>query len=319
MPAQAHSHRAVLERLALVQQSGIPALLAVVVSTAGSTYRKPGALVLVEADGRQTGVISGGCLEAEFHTSARHSLNTGVPAWMDLDSLDDTDLLFGSGSGCRGRSRILLWPVYPSTPALALLGGLLASSAERCWLELDPLTAVPQPRWHAQRPEHIDAGRVLLTLTPPPRVWIVGAGPELPPLLGWLRQAGWYCLVSEHRQAWREAQDLTQADRVYAQRPAMLAAEVLPVSALLCLSHSAETDLAALRMASAQAPGQIAAIGLLGPPRRREELLHQLGADAVAALQARLAAPVGLPLGGEGPLAIALAIAAWLQQRFQTR
>lgn len=319
MPGRAHSHRAVLERLRLAEQSGVPVLLAVVVSTAGSTYRKPGALVLVEADGRQTGVISGGCLEAEFHAAALRSLGVAAPAWMDVDSLDDADLLFGTGSGCRGRSRILLWPLSPAAPEWALLRGLLTPGAGCCWLEIDPLAAVPQPRWHAQPPDEQDAGRLLLTLHPPPRIWIVGAGPELSPLLSWLRQAGWCCVVSEHRQAWREAQDLTLADRVCPQRPTVLAAEVLPVTALLCLSHSAEIDLAALRMAAAQAPAQIAAIGLLGPPRRRDELLAQLGPDAVAALQPRLVAPVGLPLGGEGPLAIALAIAAWLQQRFQVR
>jgi xanthine dehydrogenase accessory factor len=55
-------------------------------------------------------------------------------------------------------------------------------------------------------------------------------------------------------------------------------------------------------------------VGLLGPPARRDELLARLDASERDALRARLRAPLGLPLGGEGPEAIALAIAAELQK-----
>jgi xanthine dehydrogenase accessory factor len=54
-------------------------------------------------------------------------------------------------------------------------------------------------------------------------------------------------------------------------------------------------------------------VGLLGPPARRDALLAELGGSA-ASLGARLHAPAGLRLGGEGPEAIALAIAADLQR-----
>ncbi|HVP34038.1 MAG TPA: XdhC family protein, partial [Steroidobacteraceae bacterium] len=49
-----------LERLSVLNA---PAVLATIVATAGSTYRKPGARMLIEADGRLTGLLSGGCLE----------------------------------------------------------------------------------------------------------------------------------------------------------------------------------------------------------------------------------------------------------------
>lgn len=302
-----------------VHGAGAPALLAIVVTTLGSTYRKPGALVLVEAEGRQTGVISGGCLESEFRDVARRTLADGAPAWLDFDSLDDADLVFGSGSGCRGRSRILLWPLAAGSAAAGVLARLLEPHAAACWLQIAPAAASPLPRLHPNPPVAAAPGELLLALQPPPRIWVVGAGPELPPLLHWLRLSGWHCTVSEHRRGWRDAVDLGAADRVLGERPSAVTDAVLPVAALLCLSHSAEIDLAALRLAATHGPEEIAAIGLLGPPRRRDELLARLGAAEIAALQPRLAAPVGLPLGGEGPMAIALAIAAWLQQRFQIR
>ncbi len=79
------------------------------------------------------------------------------------------------------------------------------------------------------------------------------------------------------------------------------------------MTHQASADLEALRtLATLPVPY----VGLLGPPARRDELLAMLEPEARTSLLPRLRAPVGLPLGGEGPEAIALAIAADLQRFF---
>ena len=49
----------------LARQKGIKTALATVVYVDGSSYRRPGARMLVEEDGRMTGAISGGCLEGD--------------------------------------------------------------------------------------------------------------------------------------------------------------------------------------------------------------------------------------------------------------
>ena len=46
-------------------------VLATVVATAGSTYRKPGARMLIMADGSYLGLLSGGCLEADLKLHAQ--------------------------------------------------------------------------------------------------------------------------------------------------------------------------------------------------------------------------------------------------------
>jgi len=79
------------------------------------------------------------------------------------------------------------------------------------------------------------------------------------------------------------------------------------------MTHLAEHDLEALRILSRR---EATYVGLLGPSARRDELLARLSEAERAALGTRLHAPVGLPLGGEGPEAIALAIAADLQRAF---
>ncbi len=47
--------------------------LATVVATAGSTYRKPGARMLIMADGSFIGLLSGGCLEADLRFTRKRS------------------------------------------------------------------------------------------------------------------------------------------------------------------------------------------------------------------------------------------------------
>jgi xanthine dehydrogenase accessory factor len=82
-------------------------------------------------------------------------------------------------------------------------------------------------------------------------------------------------------------------------------------AAALVMHHSFELDLLALKLL-AETP--IPAIGLLGPRRRRDDLFKLLTPAERAALHGRLHGPVGLDLGGQGPEAISLSIAAQLQQ-----
>jgi xanthine dehydrogenase accessory factor len=55
-------------------------------------------------------------------------------------------------------------------------------------------------------------------------------------------------------------------------------------------------------------------IGLLGPRRRQQDLFQLMTAAQREVLTPRLRSPVGLHLGGDGPQAIALSIAAQLQR-----
>ncbi|TLY87762.1 MAG: XdhC family protein, partial [Gammaproteobacteria bacterium] len=53
--------------------------LGLLVHTAGSTYRKPGALMLIAADGEYAGLLSGGCLESDLREHARTVILSGEP------------------------------------------------------------------------------------------------------------------------------------------------------------------------------------------------------------------------------------------------
>jgi len=63
-----------------------PYALATLVRARGSSYRRPGARMMVAADGSAVGSLSGGCLEEEVIARAQQVLQTGTPAWMEFDT-----------------------------------------------------------------------------------------------------------------------------------------------------------------------------------------------------------------------------------------
>lgn len=293
--------RAVIEAARDLRAAGRAFALAIVVEAEGSTYRKPGALALVAEGGLRVGVISGGCLEPALDELGRAALAAAAPRDAVFDTRGDEDLVFGSGSGCRGRMRVLALPVAPGQPCAALEAIIACFDARRhARLDLASLA-----------PALFDAGQV--SIRPPPLLLLIGAGPEAPPLLRIARTLGWSAWLADHRDGLLESARMGEADRIVRGRPSAALAEISdqPLDAAVVMTHLAEHDLEALRVLSAR---EAPYVGLLGPRARRDELLARLTAEERSALGARLHAPVGLPLGGEGPEAIALAIAADLQQ-----
>jgi xanthine/CO dehydrogenase XdhC/CoxF family maturation factor len=90
-----------------------PALLATVVQVEGSTYRRPGARMLVTPAGRRVGCVSGGCLEADIARRGWQLTESGQPALITYDSTADEDVQWGLGLGCNGVVRVLIERLAP--------------------------------------------------------------------------------------------------------------------------------------------------------------------------------------------------------------
>jgi xanthine dehydrogenase accessory factor len=88
-----------------------PLAMATVVSVQGSTYRRPGARMLVTASGDTAGIISGGCLEGDVRERARNIMATGVAQIMTYDATAPEDIVFGLGLGCNGIVDVLIEPL----------------------------------------------------------------------------------------------------------------------------------------------------------------------------------------------------------------
>lgn len=319
--------RAIVSGLRELAHARAAGVLGVVIATRGSTYRKPGALILLDARGVRVGSLSGGCLEAELEARAQAVLARGVAAQAHFDTSGDEDRVFGSGTGCGGSTQLLLLPL-PATQAplreallaadargLALTLALDALGAGTARFEGDDVRCYGFDRHGAPDATPAPERSLRVTIRPSRRLLLLGAGPEARPLLQLTRLLGWRVELFDRRERWLRYADGCGLDAVHREGldalPALLARARF--DAALVMHHNFDLDARGLGHLAASAVGYV---GLLGPAARRDELLAEIGADAAARLDARLHAPVGLALGGEGAEAIALAIAAQLQARF---
>ncbi len=94
--------------------NGQPLVLVTVFETAGSTYSKAGAQMLIDGDGHYCGMLSGGCLEGDLVERARSVIGTGNSETATYD-LSADDELWGLGVGCDGTMHVLLQRLSPET------------------------------------------------------------------------------------------------------------------------------------------------------------------------------------------------------------
>lgn len=317
--------RAVLEASAAALQRGDAASLALVVETEGSTYVRAGAMALFGGSDGQVGWLSGGCLEPAIERGAIEAAQQRRIEWLDIDTRDDEDLFAGSAVGCRGRLWIALLPLQAMggwselvaawrAGAGALRIGVEGNGGVSCALAGNAAqhwslpAAAPPADW-------ADADAWQVEIAAPPAVLVLGAGPEAPVLLPLLRSLGWMTTLVERRPRWKPLATLADVALEQSPEAALSSLRAERFDAALVVHHHFELDREAL---AALATSGIGFIGLLGPPRRRDDLFRVLPADARAALLPRLHSPVGLNLGGHGPEAIALSIAAQLHAHRHT-
>ena len=90
--------------------------LATVVHVEGSSYRRPGARMLVTDDGQLTGAISGGCLEGDALRKALLAISQQKNKLVTYDTTDDNDTTLGVQLGCNGIVHILFEPILSDQP-----------------------------------------------------------------------------------------------------------------------------------------------------------------------------------------------------------
>lgn len=86
-------------------------VLATVVHVEGSAYRRAGARMLVDENGKMTGAISGGCLEGDALRKALHALFQNQNKLITYDTSDEADAVIGAQLGCNGVIQVLFEPL----------------------------------------------------------------------------------------------------------------------------------------------------------------------------------------------------------------
>lgn len=304
---------------ALDAAAGQPAALATLVQVEGSSYRRPGARLLLLPDGTRVGSISGGCLEEDVMERARRVLATGQPELAVYDTTAENDLVWGVGLGCQGVVRIFLERISAERPAW--LAALRANLQERrdTALEVDS-TGTPPTGTKLAMAGAAPAG--LREIIPaPPLLAICGAGEDARALARLAHEVGWQVTVADTRPAYATRERFPEASRVLAGPIPELAGQLRfdARTFAVVMSHRYVDDREFLR---ALLPRDLAYLGQLGPRTRTDRLLAELKAGGLAIspqAAATLHAPIGLDLGGSTPETVALAVIAEIQARLTGR
>ncbi|AIE84045.1 XdhC family protein [Fimbriimonas ginsengisoli] len=298
--------------------AGSPIVLVTVVATQGSTYRRPGARMLLTPEGWAAGSISGGCLEGDVVRTAWERTENG-PALVTYDASADDDIVWGFGLGCNGIVQVLMERIPADGGVLAFLADCIEN--RRSGVVATAVTEGPRLGEHRYEvPEDDSVAWLVERIDPPRSLVIFGAGHDAIPLVSMAKSVGWHVSVVDGRSAYARTDRFPGADAVITAPPHR-AGDIGydERTAVVLMTHNYLHDLELLRVVL---PSRAGYVGLLGPHRRAQKLLGELRREGYSPSEAELAklhAPIGLDIGAEGADEIALAVVSEIQAFFASR
>lgn len=296
-----------------------PIVLATVVDVRGSSYRLPGARMLIDENGNSLGTISGGCLEADVLERARKVLQTGVPQVVTYDTRENENSVFGLQMGCNGVIRVLLESGrdnllfnFVETCFSERRNGVAATliaAAENSAMPLgtryffgnedfaqidfpdsqfsNELKSAVQQVLELKRSRcevfQTQGGEIeffVELVAPPISLFVFGAGFDARPVADFAKNLGWRVSVIDHRAAFAEDKRFPGVDEVL----------VLPSENLQGNLTLDENSVAVIMTHNYNRDREILKflleskacyVGALGPKRRTEKLLEELSEESV--------------------------------------
>ncbi|MBT0810325.1 XdhC family protein [Litoribacter ruber] len=343
---------------------GKKAVLATVVHIEGSSYRAPGARMLVRDDGMLTGAISGGCLEGDILRKALMVMATNKPLLVTYDTSDEGSNIISVNLGCNGIIRVLLEPIQqkndhnpikllekaiskrqkailvtyfsPDEKKHVLQGTKLLFTPNGVTLDQDHLPfgfsfieADIQNTWKQQHSGFIrfpdlanntaSFHAFMEYLEPSPALVIAGAGNDVFPLVEIAKTLGWEITIVDGRPLYANENRFPTCQLLLTEpEDAIGKINIDERTAFVLMSHNYDYDKAILKTIL---HSPVKYIGLLGPTKKRDRILQELGEEGVAipedtGIPQNLFAPTGLQIGAETSEEIALSIIAEIQGIF---
>jgi len=322
--------------------------LATVVKVEGSSYRKPGARMLITDSGQLTGSISGGCLEGDTMRKAFLVMATGKPAMITYDTMEDEEEKPAASPGCNGIIHIWIQPLHDDdacNPVL-LLKEFIArrrSAVLTTVLNAEPLSGIctgssflyfdgdqannNEPLTPFKNRVRALLGRQSSTfipyvingsachvfvehLDPPLAIIVVGAGNDAIPLTQVAGMLGWHITVVDGRPGFVTSARFPQAHKLLVARAGNILAglHIDTQTVAVLMTHNYTYDLQTLREL---AGSPIDYIGILGPRKKHNKMLSELeqsGTFLTLEQRSKIYGPSGLDIGAESPAEIALSI-----------
>lgn len=319
--------------------------LATVVKVEGSSYRRPGARMLVTDAGELIGAISGGCLEGDAFHKAMLAILQQKNKVVTYDTTDEDDAKLGIQLGCNGIVHILFEPLKNDTEVNtisllrkivdqrknAVLGTVfnMNTNADQpgtcCFINEEENIFLEQKlKGELRKNAHMvlesettvvkemDNNEVLFQFIPPAvRLVIVGAGNDAIPLMKIADCIGWEGVVVDGRRT-HATQHRFEKAKVIVTKPENLFEHFSPdeQTVFVLMTHNYNYDLAVVKQLISIPPLYV---GLLGPKEKRNRMLNELAESGIPIPESflkNLYGPAGLDIGAETAEEIALSIVA---------
>ncbi|HEV8683472.1 MAG TPA: XdhC family protein [Actinomycetota bacterium] len=293
--------------------------LATIVGVQGSTYRRPGARLLVPEAGPMVGNISGGCLEGEVQAAARDVMDGGAPRLLTFDLTADDEAVWGWGLGCNGVIDVFVEPADRAAEVARTLRLALEEDRPIAHVTvLESAAAGVRPGSHmvvhpggrregtlgspdddlaftheAERaiqdglsqvvaitPEEGEIRAFVEVLEPPPRVLVCGAGHDTIPAVRHAASLGWRVTVADDREAFLTADRFPEAAGFVHTEPDRLG-RAIELDRRTYVVVMTHNFLRDLGYLRSLLGTEVAYIGMLGPRARLDRLLENLARDGV--------------------------------------
>lgn len=294
-------------------------VLASIIETQRSSYRKRGAMMFINSLGRTYGLLSGGCLEADLLQQARKCwlYQTNITVCYDMQG--DSDIAWQLGIGCGGLVKVLVQPIDISNNYLDLMQLKSQIDARNlCYYRVDTGIECGIPNTSAATKNQVVKSSLVnncnvFVIKPAPALIIFGGGVDSQPLVNIAHTLGWYICLIDSRVGYARSAYFNKAD-VIINNTDYLSLSTNPLlpraNAIVIMHHNVLLDASALRVTqTTEKLNNADYLGILGPQHRTHQVLDHANLSSVC-LPTKLASPIGLDLGGDLPESIALAILA---------
>lgn len=330
------------------QQQGQQTALATVVHVQGSSYRQPGARMLITQDGRLTGAISGGCLEGDALRKALLVMARQQPMLVTYDTTDEDDARLGVGLGCEGIIHIMIEPIDAQQPhnPIELLKAITAQRQKAvlavlfslndrkgvqpgtCLLQLENGHVLGAADHHGLLAgiqsvfdNQVSAIKTcagytafLQYIEPAVSLVIIGAGNDAIPLTQMAQIMGWQITVADGRRGYATRERFPAAHQLLFTKPGQVVEQVGidDQTVFVLMTHNYYYDMEVLKQLMTR---NIRYVGMLGPRKKLVRMMEELQVDELP----NVYSPVGLNIGAETAEEIALAIMAEIKAVFSGR
>lgn len=311
----------VLEAIEQLSREGERMALATIVDVRGSTYRRPGARLLVPEEGTPIGNLSGGCLEGDVADVARTVMREGRARVVSWDLTADDDEVWGLGLGCNGAIEVFVEPADKAAEVAGALRMALEEERPICMITVleSTLPVVEQGSRLIVKPAEEPAGTLgdvavdvaakeaadellaarrsevrslpggeekvrafVEVLEPPLRLLVCGAGHDAIPLVQEAELLGWHTLVVDDRPAFLNEDRFPGAAGFVPVELPEQASLVAPVDERTCVIVMTHNFLRDKAYLRSFLASPAHYIGVLGPAARTQRLLMELVEEGIA-------------------------------------